>query len=673
MSDVSPAAFSTSNPPERALVSLAHSATTDSVISPAALVTGNGQLAGSFRQFLFPEQSTRWLGLFACLLLALLYLGTSSGPAIFDLTEGQYAGAVREMLDQGYAQDTAGQLWRGHWLVPTNDGIPRLQKPPLVYWLEAVSMQVFGVNEFGARLPNALACLLWAFAVYLLGRRLGGPRLGIYAALILGTMAGAFIFGHMIMPEPFLAAFLTLTFWCFASACHAPQRAERWMTLAWFLMALGSFCKGLHGAGYPLAVAALLAWRHPASRPVWRALARPAGPLLFLLITAPWYVAMEARFPGFLRDQFFNEQLGHVFNQRFPRDSERVSLLVFWVQHLVFFLPWTFFLPAAGIAWWRARTAPRTTAGLGNATESAAQELPTAWALVTAVSILFSALQDYYTMTAWGAVALWLARPWVEAKSSATARNPRTPAAMLPRWTLIYPAWALVLLGIFAAVAAVWLNWWVNAPATAAALAASRTIAERDSILVTISTFPVGCWRQLLPPLWITSGAFALGGVSALILVLRGRRHLLIPTVATAMSVVLVMAVWGMGVMEDQLSLKRIAQAVNLRAKPGVTVVCQGNARDNPSAFFYLNYATYWVGSSVANEFATRELKIGDALFLDYDQFAQRWSEATRAGKQIFLICEEKEMPRWHKSLALSPAQAKPIERSGSRVLIGNL
>src|SRR5436190_702090 len=92
-----------------------------------------------------------------------VYVGTSAWPVILDETDGQYAGAAREMLQ------------RGDWLVPTNDGVPRLQKPPLVYWLTRLSLQTFGVNEFAARLPNALATLAWIFATYLIGKRLGGP------------------------------------------------------------------------------------------------------------------------------------------------------------------------------------------------------------------------------------------------------------------------------------------------------------------------------------------------------------------------------------------------------------------------------------------------------------------------------------------------------------------
>ncbi len=113
-------------------------------------------------------------------LAALLYLVASAGPALFDQNEAQYAGAVREMLNRpaDYLPSVRGQTERGHWYVPTNDGVPRLQKPPLVYWALLASMSVFGVNEFAARLPNALVSLAWFAGIFLLGRRLGGDRLG---------------------------------------------------------------------------------------------------------------------------------------------------------------------------------------------------------------------------------------------------------------------------------------------------------------------------------------------------------------------------------------------------------------------------------------------------------------------------------------------------------------
>ena len=74
-----------------------------------------------------------------------LHVGTAGVPDIYDELPGQYAGPAWEMVRSG------------DWLVPTLDGIPRLQKPPLVYWLTAASLRVLGRHEYAARLPTALA------------------------------------------------------------------------------------------------------------------------------------------------------------------------------------------------------------------------------------------------------------------------------------------------------------------------------------------------------------------------------------------------------------------------------------------------------------------------------------------------------------------------------------
>ena len=85
--------------------------------------------------------------LFAILiaLAVLLHVATIGTGDLYSQTEGQYAGAAREMVEAH------------QWLLPTNDGIARLQKPPLLYWLIIVSFKIFGTNEAAARLPVALA------------------------------------------------------------------------------------------------------------------------------------------------------------------------------------------------------------------------------------------------------------------------------------------------------------------------------------------------------------------------------------------------------------------------------------------------------------------------------------------------------------------------------------
>src|SRR5215472_5579759 len=99
-------------------------------------------------------------------LAALLHVVTIGTGDLYSETEGQYAGAAREMLANH------------QWLLPTNNGILRLQKPPLLYWLIMASYKVFGVNEAAARLPIALSTVALVALIFLIGEKLSDYRRG---------------------------------------------------------------------------------------------------------------------------------------------------------------------------------------------------------------------------------------------------------------------------------------------------------------------------------------------------------------------------------------------------------------------------------------------------------------------------------------------------------------
>src|SRR6266480_6369194 len=91
-----------------------------------------------------PPPTRHALFVFLIALTALLHVATIGWGDLYGQTEGQYAGAAREMVQ------------KHEWLLPTNDGVPRLRKPPMLYWLIIVSFKTFGVNGAAARLPIAL-------------------------------------------------------------------------------------------------------------------------------------------------------------------------------------------------------------------------------------------------------------------------------------------------------------------------------------------------------------------------------------------------------------------------------------------------------------------------------------------------------------------------------------
>src|SRR3989442_16005805 len=103
---------------------------------------------------------------------AALYLGSAGIPALLDDTDSLYAEVSREMN------------LRHDWITPYTNAIRFLEKPPLLYWLMALSYMFCGAtNAFSARLPMALAVVALVFVTYKIGARLCGGRAGLYGGL----------------------------------------------------------------------------------------------------------------------------------------------------------------------------------------------------------------------------------------------------------------------------------------------------------------------------------------------------------------------------------------------------------------------------------------------------------------------------------------------------------
>src|SRR5207247_3030920 len=144
-------------------------------------------------------------------LAALLHVTTIGSGDLYSETEGQYAGAAKEMVETH------------QWLLPTNDGVPRLQKPPLLYWLIILSFKLFGVSAPAARLPVALAIVASVALIFLIGERLTDYWRGFVAGMIFLSFCGTFLLGRIVMPEPLVTAFLAGGLVC-ALSCYQPCR-----------------------------------------------------------------------------------------------------------------------------------------------------------------------------------------------------------------------------------------------------------------------------------------------------------------------------------------------------------------------------------------------------------------------------------------------------------------
>jgi 4-amino-4-deoxy-L-arabinose transferase-like glycosyltransferase len=569
--------------------------------------------------------------------LLFVYLFTCGAPRLFDQIDGQYAGAAREMME------------RGDWAIPTQNGVPRLQKPPLVYWCEALSMSVFGVNEFAARLPVALATVGWFLATGLLARRVIGTwSAGVAGALTLAMFMGTFFFTHLVMPEPFLGCFMALSFWSLLKAAQAEKLPGRkgevgwWLMVGWAFIALSTLSKGIHGMLIPVVAFSCTAWVRHSMRSIWcRFLLRPEGWILFLAVLAPWYQVTEWHYPGFLRDHFFNEQIGSALNRRFPPDSDRVPLWIFWPEHLVLLFPISLLFPAAVRASLQSRKDRRPWLNEEGV-------LLFFWFLVAALGISFANVQDYYLMIAWAPIAIWIA--W------AVSRN-----AISYKW----PALIVSALGTSGLGVALFLT--VSSGDLSPRSSSSSSLIG-DTILNVFQVLSPAAWAGFVPVLGAASAAALAAGIFVFLCDRQARPERCLAGFAFLMATFFALGTRGMRLVEDEFSSAKIAALIDARKGPGGMVIAQGDPNEKTTLFFYLHRPIWWVDGHPNIEFATRTLGIGRDHYLTRSQVATAW----RGSNQVFLVIEGEKLAEWKAYLAMPPTQSTPIGTCGSRLILRN-
>jgi 4-amino-4-deoxy-L-arabinose transferase-like glycosyltransferase len=201
--------------------------------------------------------------------------------------EGRYAEMAREMFASG------------DWVTMRLNGIKYFEKPPLQTWMNALTFAAFGVGEWQARLWTGLCGLSGVLLTAHAGAKLFGGRVGLYAALVLGSSLFWVAAGQINSLDMSLAAMMTLSLAALLLAqrdgASAPQR-RNWMLACWAGMALAVLAKGLIGLVLPGAVLLLytLAARDWA---LWGRLHLRLGALLFFAITAPWFVLVALQNP----------------------------------------------------------------------------------------------------------------------------------------------------------------------------------------------------------------------------------------------------------------------------------------------------------------------------------------------------------------------------------------
>ncbi len=162
--------------------------------------------------------------LFICF-LPILFLG------LFDLDEGVFAATSLQMLiDKEY-------------FIPTIGDELRLEKPILSYWIQALSMSIFGMNEFALRIPSFLAAFVWALSFTSFVKQQDRNFNGTNLFLIFFTIPGIFLISFAATADAFLNTLITLTL--ISLFKYSKDKKASYLNNAAIFMGLGFLVKGL--------------------------------------------------------------------------------------------------------------------------------------------------------------------------------------------------------------------------------------------------------------------------------------------------------------------------------------------------------------------------------------------------------------------------------------------
>ena len=271
-----------------------------------------------------PVPPLRWVLLIFALPLAAFFLRLGGAP-LFDVDEGAFSEATREMFE------------RGEFLSTYLNGEPRFDKPILIYWLQALGYLLFGASEWAFRLPSALAAACWSYASWAFARERFGANTALAALAVAATALGPFAIGRAATADALLNLLIALALFDAWRHLESGRRAPLLRSFVW--IGLGVLTKGPIAVLVPGAVTFL----YCATRGEWKLWARtvfdPVGLAILAVLVIPWYAAALI-----IHGQAFID--GFIFKHNVARftgtlEGHAGSLFYYVLAVPLLLLPWT--------------------------------------------------------------------------------------------------------------------------------------------------------------------------------------------------------------------------------------------------------------------------------------------------------------------------------------------
>jgi 4-amino-4-deoxy-L-arabinose transferase-like glycosyltransferase len=549
-------------------------------------------------QVLDPPPTRHALFIFLLTLAAVLHLATAGWGDLYDGVEGQTAGGAREML--------AAQ----QWLVPTNDGVPLLQTPPLVYWLIILSYKIFGVTAMAVRLPIALAMIASVALTFLIGEQLAGYWRGFAAGLIHLCFAGAFLLGRAVTPEPIFSVFIGGAIFCAVCGYQRRQFRRAWFAGFWFCAGLACLSKGLEALFYLAGICVLLAIFFREARLRFRFLVRWIYLLLFLAIVVPWFIWAQRHFP-----EFFPRRLGWPLDPGWPRWEFLVLHFAWWFPTSILVLPGLLFATRKIIR-------PHEI--------TFADALPLCWMTVGFLPLLLLGHQTAFSsMSMWSALALWAAVVWE-----------RIPGMLR--------GVGLGFLGLVGSVVAI------------TAFFAPEILAGFAPV-----SAPVANWSAFSHMLEIAGVALGVCAMAALYFAVRQRSEIALVLILVSMVPIGLGLADGRSRMAPSFSLASAARFLNPRLGERGQVIYEGPLHRGSALTFYLNRKFFLVNQRPVffDQSAAAQEK-----YLDENFVLEVWNRSD----PIYLIIDENRIPYWQKLVTARVHIYHQVTTCGHYVVLSN-
>ena len=444
--------------------------------------------------------------LLLAVVLALIWFGGLGHRKLIKPDEGRYAEIPREMTASG------------NWLTPRLNDLKYFEKPPLQYWATAAAYETFGIGEWTSRLWTALTGFLGVLVVGYTAARLYDRRAGVFAATVLASSLAYVLLAHFNTLDMGLTFFMSVTLCATLLArsaradievpgahCGSPDdasrsrsRAARWILVAWAAMALAVLSKSpvaavLSGGALVLYLVVARDWT------LLKMLAPIRGLAVFLVIAAPWFIAVSRANPEFAHFFFIHEHVERFLTTQHRREG---PIWYFIPVLVVGLLPWlSVAIGAAFGAVDRAWRAPPHTGRTGFRPE----RLLLSWSLV--IFVFFSASGSKlpsYILPMFPALALLIGRELAHIDARVLKKH------------LI----GIATLAAIACVVVVFIERFIDSRENAAAIAAFRISAFVSMLVWLIGTL-VAIWlatRARITSAIVASGLAAVLGWSSLLL-----------------------------------------------------------------------------------------------------------------------------------------------------------